>query len=135
MERAGATSLRYLKAVVAWHSALDHLTATPFIKQAVTNSIVGLVEVPHGDSSILAVDELIEAYQLEYGLDPEEDDVQQMTDILRRCYTPLFSGTVHAEATLMGLLACKRHNSGGGLLGEFLGREVWFQVLWYFHLS
>ena len=89
-----------------------------------TGSIIGLVEVPHGDSSILAVDELIEAYQLEYGFDPEEDDVQRMTNILQKCYTPLFSGTVHAEATLMGLLACKHHNSGGSLLDEFLGREV-----------
>ena len=133
MEGASATSLCYLKAVVAWHSALDYLCATPFIKQAVMNSLIGLVEVPHGDSSTLAADELIEMYQLEHGLDPEEEHVQHMTDILRQQYTPLFSGTVHAEATLMGLLAQHR-NSEDGLLGEFLGKKVKFLVSWYFCL-
>jgi hypothetical protein len=40
-EGAGTTVLRYLKAVVAWDAALNDLTATPFMKQAVTNFIVG----------------------------------------------------------------------------------------------
>jgi hypothetical protein len=123
MESPNAT-LHYLKAVVAWHSALDHLCATPLIKQAVMNSLVGLVEVPHGDSSMLAADELIEMYQLKHGLDPGEEHVQHMTDILCKEYTPVFSGTVHAEATLMGLLAHEHHNSEDGLLGEFLRKEV-----------
>jgi hypothetical protein len=122
MEGPSAT-LHHLKAVVAWNSALDHLCATPFIKQTVMNSLVGLVEVPHGDFSMLAADELIDMYQLKHGLDPEAEYVQHMTDILHKEYTPVFSGTVHAEATLMGPPAHECHKSEGGLLGEFLRKE------------
>ena len=75
MEGASATSLCYLKAVVVYHSALNHLCTIPFKKQAVINLLIGLVEVPHGDFSILAADELIEMYQLEHGLNSEEEHV------------------------------------------------------------
>jgi hypothetical protein len=136
MEGPNAT-LRYLKAVVAWHSALDHLCATPLIKQAVMNSLVGLVEVPHGDSSMLAADELIEMYHLKHGLDPGEEHVQHMTDILRKEYTPVFSSTVHARQLLWAFLPMSVTIVRVAYLVNFSGKRYVPSPLcrWYICLS
>jgi hypothetical protein len=131
-ESASTTTLHYLKGVVAWHDALHHLCAKSSMKQAMTNSVIGLVEVPHGASSVLTADELIEMFQC--GLDFGKEDIKQMVDHLGKQYSPSFPGTVHAEATLMGLLAYNHYNQHSkytseieceGLLNELLGTKVW----------
>jgi len=95
-----------------------------------TNSTVGLVEVPLGGTSMLTIDELIEMYR---SRDTADDDVEKRVGALRKHYKSSFSGTVHAEASLMGFLTYEHYSERckygvqierEGILGELLRHEL-----------
>jgi hypothetical protein len=145
-EPTNKTVLRYLKTVVAWHAALGYLTDRCVSKRVTTNFLVGLVTVPPGDKSMLTAKELIPMYQRR--LDPGDDeDVKRRIRVLEEhCKSSRFTGTVHAEASLMGLLVYEHHdrdksrNNGGpiegeGLLDDLLGRQVWSDFQYMFMLA
>ncbi|KAF8553934.1 hypothetical protein OG21DRAFT_1497340 [Imleria badia] len=134
-EHTNKTVLRYLKTVVAWHAALEYLTDQRVSKRVTTNFLVGLVKVSPGNKSMLTAKELVPMYRRR--IDPGDDDnVKRKVRVLEEhCKSLTFTGTVHAEASLMGLLAYEHYNrdksrnngdpiEGEGLLDDFLGRQL-----------
>jgi hypothetical protein len=120
---------------VAWQAAVTDQR----VSILTTNFRVGLVEVPPGNKSMSTSKELIPMYRRR--LDPgDNDDVKRRICVLEEhCKSSTFTGTVHAEAGLMGLLAYEHSNrdksrnngdpiEGESLLDDFLGCQVWFNL-------
>ncbi|KIJ13056.1 hypothetical protein PAXINDRAFT_156651 [Paxillus involutus ATCC 200175] len=113
-EAAGAHVLRYLRTVVAWHAALNKLCAMPFIKQVVEGLVIGVVEAPPCNATILPREVISREYHRRFSV--EDEDATAIEGVLERYYPSEFTGTIHAEATLVGLLAYahgQRWNYGG----------------------
>ncbi|KAF8414845.1 hypothetical protein L210DRAFT_852298 [Boletus edulis BED1] len=102
-ETQGQQVYRYLRTIVAWHTAVRSLTEDAAIAQVLRNLQIGLVEVPPSSSTVLTLPQVSEALLARF---PDmrkfgEDDL--LTTLTTR-YSNKFTGCVHAEAALMGLV-------------------------------
>ncbi|KIK74708.1 hypothetical protein PAXRUDRAFT_835912 [Paxillus rubicundulus Ve08.2h10] len=126
-EAAGAQVLRYLRAVVAWHAALDKLCVMPFIKQVVEDLVIGVVEVPPCNTTILPREAISREHHRRFSGEAEDDTA--IEGVLARYYPSEFTGTIHAEATLMGLLAYAHDNQRCNYGGEIQNVALLEQIL------
>jgi hypothetical protein len=106
-ESEGHQVLRHLQSIVAWHAAAASLLLKS--RQFTQSLVVGLVEVvptklgPEGPD-LMTSEEVIQEFLSRYpASSPEIRDA--IEDIIRDNHIKAkFTGTTHAEATLMGLL-------------------------------
>ncbi|KAF8967436.1 hypothetical protein BDZ97DRAFT_1728058 [Flammula alnicola] len=104
-ESEGQQVLRYLESIVAWHAAIMSFYHGNFRFQVPERLDIGLVEVPRGDDKIMSGKEISEEFFRRYpAATPEARATTQ--DTLQKFYPSRFTGNIHAEATLMGLLNC-----------------------------
>ncbi|KAL4065128.1 hypothetical protein J3A83DRAFT_4099768 [Scleroderma citrinum] len=101
----GEHLLRYLQALVAWPGAVRSLLTDEFLAFFKDDLTVGLVNVQPGELSLCSTEEMMEEYVRIFS----SSDGSKLRDELKRkfkkhCSHPC-SKTVHAEATLMGLVS------------------------------
>lgn len=100
-ESEGQQVLRHLHAIVAWHAAAKSLLDRKSRLVAQTFA-VGLVQVAPTNPDLLTNEEVIQEFFRRY---PTSSPEVTIKDIIRQNHTQAkFTGTTHAEATLMGLL-------------------------------
>ena len=102
-ESDGQQVFRYLQAIVAWHAAAK----SPLDKnrRCVAPTLrVGLVEVAQSQPDLMTAEEVIEEFFRRRPASSSEARIS-IENIIRENHTrKKFTGTTHAEATLMGLL-------------------------------
>ncbi|KAG1873600.1 hypothetical protein DFJ58DRAFT_759202 [Suillus subalutaceus] len=105
-ESSGSHVLRHLKGIVAWHAAIASLTTPTYSKIIRSELSLSLLEIPHASFDIANLDDIYEASPFNaLFLSKSSIAFKDLTkSILKRNLSQTFSGTVHAEATLMGLL-------------------------------
>lgn len=101
-ESKGQQVYRYLKTVVAWHSAVFHLTNDARVPKLLESVEIGIVEVPPSPSSVLSVTQVSEALFARFPYMTEFSEKVQLE--LTKRHSDKFGGRVHAEAALMGLV-------------------------------
>ncbi|CAA7263640.1 unnamed protein product [Cyclocybe aegerita] len=94
---------RYLKTVVSWHTAIFTLLQEPRTKVLATSVTVGLIEVYPQTKEVTPLAELEREYHRRFPL-ANDQERSNMMSVLEKHYKPAFTGSIHAEATLMGLL-------------------------------
>lgn len=103
-ESSGNRVLRYLKGIVAWHAATASLLTPTYSKIIRGGLSLSLLEIPRASSDIANFDDICGAY-----FTGSSKSVVAYKDLAQSILKPhlpqTFPGTVHAEATLMGLLA------------------------------
>ncbi|KAG1889553.1 hypothetical protein F4604DRAFT_1569243 [Suillus subluteus] len=103
-ESDGHCVLRHLKAIVAWHMAVETLCSSRNSQVAHGKLVLGLLDVPHCGFEIASLDDIYEEYFKRYASNSEAH--QAAVKSFMDTYLPQsFPGTIHAEATLMGLLS------------------------------
>ena len=102
-ESDGHQVFRYLQAIVAWHAAAKSLLDTN--RRCVAPTLrVGLVEVAQSQPDLMTAEEVIEEFFRRRPASSSEAPMS-IENIIRENHTKKkFTGTTHAEATLMGLL-------------------------------
>ncbi|KAG1892017.1 hypothetical protein F4604DRAFT_1640851 [Suillus subluteus] len=105
-ESSGGRVLRHLKGIAAWHAAIASLTTPTYSKIIRSELSLSLLEIPHASFDIANLDDIYEASSFNaLFLSQSSIAFKDLTkSILKRHLSQTFSGTVHAEATLMGLL-------------------------------
>ncbi|CAA7269191.1 unnamed protein product [Cyclocybe aegerita] len=103
-ETEGDCVYRYLQAIVAWQAALEVLLQ-PRYRNALSNISVGMVEVVGSEFGLMQADEFVK----EYFARPSVPTKAEVREILKPDIPTKFNGTVHIEATLMGLLTYFSH--------------------------
>ncbi|KIJ93904.1 hypothetical protein K443DRAFT_12519 [Laccaria amethystina LaAM-08-1] len=102
-ESEGQQVLRHLQAIVAWHAAAKSLLDKKCRRVAQTLR-VGLVEVASSQPDLMTYGEVIEEFFRRRPASSSEARIS-VENIIRENHTKKkFTGTTHAEATLMGLL-------------------------------
>jgi hypothetical protein len=102
-ESNGQQVLRHLQAIVAWHAAATSLLDKKYRRVAQTLR-VGLVEVAPSQPDLMTYGEVIEEFFRRRPASSSEARIS-VENIIRENHTKKkFTGTTHAEATLMGLL-------------------------------
>ena len=102
-ERDGHQVLRHLRAIVAWHAAANSLLSKKYRRIAQTLR-VGLVEVAPSQPDLMTDEEVIQEFFRRRPASSPEARIS-IENIIRENYPKKkFTGTTHAEATLMGLL-------------------------------
>lgn len=108
-ESDGHQVLRHLQSIVAWHAAAASLLLKGKSRQFTQSLVVGLVEVVPTKlglegPDLMSSEEVIQEFLSRYPpSSPEARD--SIEDIIRHNHLKAkFTGTTHAEATLMGLL-------------------------------
>lgn len=104
-ESSGSRVLRYLKGIVAWHAATASLLTSTYSKIIRNRLSLSLLEIPHANSDIANFDDICEAYFNAASSKSAVAYKDLAKSILKPHLPQTFPGTVHAEATLMGLLA------------------------------
>jgi hypothetical protein len=104
-ERDGHLVLRHVRAMLAWSAALRSLTYDEHLSIINGELDIGLLQVPHdGRDDTAGIDVITNEFVRRFPI----DDSTKFQDTARlECawnLRPEFTGTVHAEATLMGLL-------------------------------
>ncbi|KAG1805175.1 uncharacterized protein BJ212DRAFT_1469153 [Suillus subaureus] len=103
-ESSGRRVLRYLKGIVAWHAAISIAYDADIFQITRSELSLSLLEIPHASFDIANLDDIYEAYFNVISLKPSIAYEDLTKPILKRHLPQTFSGTVHAEATLMSLL-------------------------------
>ncbi|KAJ8587978.1 hypothetical protein M405DRAFT_277292 [Rhizopogon salebrosus TDB-379] len=104
-ERDGHLVLRHLRAILAWSTALHSLASDKHLSIINGELDIGLLQFPHdGQDDIVGIDAI--TYELFRRFPVDESTTVQDTAALKCAWNlePEFTGTIHAEATLMGLL-------------------------------
>jgi len=102
-ESEGQQVLRHLKGIVAWHAAAVGLLDGRF-RHVTQRLVVGLVEVTSNESKLFTDEEVIQESFRRYP-NPSPEDRRFIENSIRENHEAAeFTGTTHAEATLMGLL-------------------------------
>jgi hypothetical protein len=104
-ERDGHLVLRHLRAILAWSTALHSLASDKHLSIINGELDIGLLQFPHdGQDDIVGIDAI--TYELFRRFPVDESTTVQDTAALKCAWNlePEFTGTMHAEATLMGLL-------------------------------
>jgi hypothetical protein len=104
-ERDGHFVLRHLRAMLAWSTALHSLASGKHLFIINGELDIGLLQVPHdGQDDIAGIDVITYEFFRRFPVN-ESIRVQDMA-MLKWGWDlgPEFTGTMHAEATLMGLL-------------------------------
>ncbi|EDR06078.1 uncharacterized protein LACBIDRAFT_294726 [Laccaria bicolor S238N-H82] len=102
-ESDGQQVLRHLQAIVAWHAAAQSLLDKNR-RQIAPTLRVGLVEVTPRHPDLMTVEDFVKEFFLKRPASSSEARTS-IENIIRKNYTmATFTGTTHAEATLMGLL-------------------------------
>ncbi|CAA7263678.1 unnamed protein product [Cyclocybe aegerita] len=105
-ETEGNRVYRYLQTIAAWQAAIEILLQPKY--RAVLASIsVGLVEVSGRETGLMNRDEFAAAFLAR--ATATSDDEVEIRGILTSFTPTQFGGTIHAEASLMGLLAYFSH--------------------------
>jgi len=99
-ESEGQQVLRHLKSIVAWHAAAVTLLS-PRSQHLAQDLVVGLVEVTLNKPKLMTDEEVIQEYFRRYPNSLPEDQ-SFIGDSIRKYYREAkFTGTTHAETTLM----------------------------------
>ncbi|CAA7269090.1 unnamed protein product [Cyclocybe aegerita] len=101
-ENMATLVLRYLKGIASWHTAIFALLQDTKTKELAKSATVGLIEVYPQSEEVAPFAELEKEYYRRF----PRADVQERRDIvalLGEHYKPAFTGSVHAEAALMGI--------------------------------
>ena len=107
-ESEGHQVLRHLQGIAAWHAASASLLLNKKSRQFTRSLVVGLVEVaptklgPEGPD-LMTNEEFIDEFFTRYSASSPEDR-DSIENTIRYYIKAKFTGSVHAEATLMGLL-------------------------------
>ncbi|KAF9515569.1 hypothetical protein BS47DRAFT_768239 [Hydnum rufescens UP504] len=133
-EEIHSLTLRYLRNIVAWQSAIHYISKSFQKSRLFRNIVVDFVVIPIISPDICAPDEPIVNSAIEYALttlslDRENEDVLSMIQALKNRLLPIqFRGTVHCEASLMGMvIACR----GGVLLPDNVMQKLRvIKVVW-----
>jgi hypothetical protein len=105
-ESDGYLVLRHLRAMLAWSTALDLLTSDERHLAIIHGKLdIGLIHVPHAGHSIAGIEAITDGFFKRYPLRLVEEShrIKDMAN-LKSHWKPRYTGTTHAEATLMGLL-------------------------------
>lgn len=103
-ESSGDRVLRHLKGIIAWNTALASLS-TPIYSKIIRSELsLSLLEIPHASSDIANLDDTCEAYFNSFSSKASFVSKDLAKSILKPHLPQTFSGVVHAETTLMGLL-------------------------------
>jgi hypothetical protein len=103
-ESDGHLVLRYLRAMLAWSAALDSLTSDKHLSIIKGKLEIGLVRVPHPGRDTAGIEIITDTFFKRFPRRcAQESGRVKDTAILHKHWKP-FTGTTHAEATLMGLL-------------------------------
>jgi hypothetical protein len=104
-ESDGHLVLRHLRAVLAWTAALDSLTSRKHLSIISGKLDIGLVHVPRASRDIAGIEVITDEFFTRFPhRSVEESGRVQDTADLHMYWKPEYTGTTHAEATLMGLL-------------------------------
>jgi len=103
-ESDGHLVLRHLRAMLAWSTALDSLTSHKHLSIITGKLDIGLVHVPYPGDNMTGIDVITADFFKRFPLRSAERFRDQDTTNLETGWKPKFTGTTHAEATLMGLL-------------------------------
>ncbi|KAJ3504270.1 hypothetical protein NLJ89_g8018 [Agrocybe chaxingu] len=101
-DNMAALVLRYLKAIASWHTAIFSLLQDPKTKRLAKNATIGLIEVYPQSEEVAPLTELEREFCRRFPF----ADVQERSDMLTLLdehYKPIFTGSIHPEATLMGI--------------------------------
>ena len=102
-ESDGQQVFRHLQAIVAWHAAAKSLLDKN--RQRVAPTLrVGLVEVTQSQPDLMTAEEVIEEFFRRRPASSSEARISIENIIRENLTKKKFTGTTHAEATLMGLL-------------------------------
>jgi hypothetical protein len=106
-ESEGHQVLRHLHGIVAWQAAASSLVLKKESRQFTQSLVVGLVEVAptilgsEEGPDLMTSEEVIDEFLSRYPAEARDS----IEDIIKNNHTKAkFTGTTHAEATLMGLL-------------------------------
>ena len=88
--------------VTAWHSAANDLCLNPALPELLNSPAIGLIEVPPSPFSVLSPEEI--THELISRFPDMQESSSTVSKVIQDKYQDSFSGCVHAEATLMGLL-------------------------------
>ncbi|KAJ3505231.1 hypothetical protein NLJ89_g7524 [Agrocybe chaxingu] len=106
-ETEGQRIYRYLQTIAAWHAGIATLLL-PKYESILAGVSVGLVEVAGRKTDLMNRDEFATEYLARTTTATSDDEVE-----IRKIFASLtptwFTGTIHAEATLMGLLTYFSH--------------------------
>jgi hypothetical protein len=106
-ESNGQQVFRHLQAITAWHAAIISLLNKKYQRVAHWQSLrVGLVEVtPSKSDDLMTDEEVIKEFFRRQPQAASSPEARTSIEIIIRENNPKkFTGTTHAEATLMGLL-------------------------------
>jgi len=103
-ESSGGRVLRYLKGIVAWNSAISTLMKPTYCEIARNELSISLLEIPQANFDIANLDDIYKTCINTPSPKPSIVYKDLARSILQRHLPQTFPGTVHAEATLMGLL-------------------------------
>jgi len=91
--------------MLAWTAALDSLTSRKHLSIISGKLDIGLVHVPRASRDIAGIEVITDEFFARFPhRSVEESGRVQDTTYLQTCWKPEYTGTTHAEATLMGLL-------------------------------
>lgn len=120
---------RYLEGIVGWAAALHQLLKPGLIKKNLTIS-VGVVIATGSRSDVMSFDDVISGLLEKYPT--SKDFIQTHKQYLKLNVPPFFYGTIHAEATLMGLISYFPLDDGHKLNGrhsELLKPETFEEII------
>jgi hypothetical protein len=104
-ERDGHLVLRHLRAILAWSAALHSFASDEHLSIINGELDISLLQVPHDWQDDVAGIDVI-TYEFFRRFPVDESTRVRDTAVLKCAWNlePEFTGTMHAEATLMGLL-------------------------------
>jgi len=104
LDTEGHQVIRYLKSIVAWHAAIHNLcNHRSKFREFAQNLTVGFVEIQKSDNLNTPREEICQEFFRRNPSLSAECRIATQEQLLQH-YRSKFTGTVHAEATLMGLL-------------------------------
>ncbi len=113
-EDSSSMTLRYLRNAIAWNSAMIYIFSSVKLSPSLKDITLDLVETPIASPGMFApeegfVDSGIMYMLKKLSLDPQSEKAKSLIKTFTKKVLPVeFSGTVHCEASLMGMIvACK----------------------------
>ena len=113
-ENSSSMALRYLRNAVAWNSAMEYIFNGVKISPSLKDITLDFVVSPIASPDTCAPEEAALTSGITYmlnklSIDPQSEMAKSLTEEFRKKVLPIkFVGTVHCEASLMGMIvACK----------------------------
>ena len=134
-EDSFSIALRYLRNAVAWNSAISYILNSVKVSPSLKDIALDFVVTPIASPDTCApgeylVDNAITRMLQKLSLDSQSETAKLLIEEFKTRLLPVkFSGTVHSEASLMGMMVACRNKSlplPNGLKREELGA---FEVL------